>query len=67
MACVTLTIDGPLIQQTQTTGYTFKIGQIDDVFPIGGIGPAALDAITSATTCDKFTYVPFPELRRRRQ
>jgi hypothetical protein len=65
MACVTLTIDGPLIQQTQTTGYTFKNGQIDKAFSADA-GGAALAAITSATTCDKFTYVPFPELRRPR-
>lgn len=66
MACVTLTMDGPLIQQTQTTGYTFKNGQIDNAFSADAAGVPALAAITSATTCDKFTYVPFPELRRPR-
>jgi hypothetical protein len=69
MACVTLTIDGPLIQQTQTAGFTFKNGQIDDVFSIGAsnLGGAVGAAIVGATTCDKFTYVPFPELRRPRK
>ena len=69
MTCVTLTIEGPLIRETQRTGYTFKNGQIDDVFSIDASNPggAVGAAIASATTCDKFTYVPFSELRRPRQ
>lgn len=65
MACVILAIDGPLFRQT--TVYTFMNGQIDDVFPFGASGSPLLVAIQHAATCDKFTYVPFPELRRRRQ
>ena len=68
MACVTLTIEAPLMPQTQTTGYTFKNGQIDDVFSIDAYpGGAVRAVIASALTCDKFTYVPFPELRRSRR
>ena len=50
----------PLIRQTQRTSYTFKNGQIDDVFSIDASNPggAVGAAIASATTCDKFTYVP---------
>jgi hypothetical protein len=68
MACTNLTIDGSLIQQTQTTGYTFKNGQIDRVFSIDAMtGGAGMAAVTGALTCDKFTYVPFTELRRPHQ
>jgi hypothetical protein len=68
MACVNLTFDGPLIPQTQTTGYTFKNGLIDDAFSIEVYpGGAVMAVIASATTCGKFTYVPFPELRRPRR
>jgi hypothetical protein len=68
MVCVALTVEGPLSRQTQKTGYTFKDGQIDAVFSIDALNPGGVvaAAVTSAATCDKFTYVPFPELRRPR-
>lgn len=48
MACVTLTIKAPLIPQTQTTGYTFKNGQIDDVFSIDAYPGGAVRAVIAS-------------------
>ena len=68
IACVALTIQGPLIQQTNVLGYTFKNGQIDDVFYPNAVNPAigaVATAIGGQMTCGKLAYSPFPELTKR--
>lgn len=66
IACVQLTIQGPLIQQTLAMGFTFENGQIAEVFNPDEINPAAggafAAAVKNAATCGKLAYSPFPEL-----
>lgn len=66
IACVQLTIQGPLIQQTVAMGFTFENGQIAEVFNPDEVNPAAggafAAAMKNAATCGKLTYSPFPEL-----
>jgi hypothetical protein len=69
IACARVTVQGPLIQQTNIAGYTFENGRIADVFYPGGYNPmigAVGAALQSNLTCDKLSYGPFPELARAR-
>jgi hypothetical protein len=66
IACVRLTVQGPLIQQTHEMGFTFENAQIAEVFSPDEINPAAGGAfgaaLKNAVTCGKLAYSPFPEL-----
>ena len=68
IVCVQITIQGPLIQQTSTMGYTFENGQIAEVFNPDEINPAAggafAAAVKNAATCGKLAYLPFTELAK---
>jgi hypothetical protein len=66
IACVKLTVQGPLIQQTHVMGFTFESAQIAEAFNPDEINPAAGGAFAAAVkneaTCGKLAYSPFPEL-----
>ena len=70
IACVKLTIQGPLIQQIVAMGFTFENGQIAEVFNPDEINPAAggafAAAMKNAVTCGKLVYSSFPELVKSR-
>jgi hypothetical protein len=65
IVCVRLTVRGPFIDQTFTTGFTFENGHIGEEFSPYDVNPAAggavAAAIRDASTCGKLTYGPFPE------
>jgi hypothetical protein len=66
IACVQLTVQGPLIQQRNALGFTFENAKIGEVFYPNEINPATggafAAAVKSAVTCGKLAYSPFPEL-----
>jgi hypothetical protein len=67
IVCAKLIIQGPVIQQTIVAGFTFRNGEIEEMFHPGIYNPvqgAIAAALESALTCDKLSYSAFPELLR---
>ena len=69
IVCANLTIQGPVIQQSYTLGFTFESGRIADVFYPGGYNPAigaVGAAVQQGLTYGQLSYGPFPEVLRSR-
>ena len=66
VACVRLIIQGTKGERELNAGFTFEVGQIDEVFnpdetdPKVGVADAAV--IKYGYKCDSLSYYPFPEL-----
>ncbi len=66
IVCAKMNFQGTYIQQDATFGFTFKNGQIAEVFNPHASNPAAGGAFAAAMknsyTCGKLSYGAFPEL-----